>query len=130
MLLNYLCNARQGRMQRGGGVGNMHASRYNAIIPLEAFMDMQTGRGGSCPKPQVIQEVTPTQQAVEIAQSELEQAGTEQGSHKTKRARSKKKTQSKTKSRGGRSSRNPSNKTKRKRESTPPLFKKSTKKRK
>ena len=127
MLLNYLCNARQSRMQRGSGFGNIHAPRYSAVIPLEAFTEMQMGAGERCPKdpkdPKV-QEVTPTEQAVQIARSELRNEEDSQPPS-IKRARPKRRAQSASKREAGRSSTKSSKtskKRKRGRENTPPLF--------
>ena len=74
LLQHYVCDskARQGgyAKQRGNGVGNVHGARTGSVVPLSVFN--LTQRGSGCEKSQgpPVQNVTPTEQALEIARSE------------------------------------------------------------
>ena len=98
LLLNHVCNTQLGNRQRGNGLGNIHGARYGVVVPVNSISQVQTGSGPSCPKAShKIRNVTPTQQAVEIAHSE-EKREEEEASHSssltTKRPCKSKKTHS------------------------------------
>ena len=51
--------------QRGGG------GRARGCVPVHVLSSTQTGSGGKCEKEGIIKNVTPTEQAAEIAKSEV-----------------------------------------------------------
>ena len=90
MLLNNMVSGHVNRRQRGNGVGNFHGARHSTVIPIDSFVDMQMGKGKEvgCPqKGHKLQNITTTQQAVEIDRSELKREDDAQLPHPIKKAR-------------------------------------------